>query len=235
MVRRMTHNSSETMSAPDFRHVDTWIFDLDHTLYSMDSGLHAAVEQRICLFVQRHFGLEREPAFALQKKYLREMGSTLGGLVAHHGVDADAYHDFVNDVVELKLEENGALRAALKRLPGRRFVFTNNCGRFGVKVTAALGVADLFDDIVDAKILNFVPKPTPAAYDALVARGKFEPKTAVLFDDSARNLVPARMLGMTTVWLNDGRGQSYWDADKAHIDYETDDLVRFLQSIRVSA
>jgi putative hydrolase of the HAD superfamily len=194
------------------------------------------MEERICLFVQRHFGIAREPAWTLQKRYLAEMGSTLAGLVRHHGVDADAYHDFINDLEGLELTANVPLRLALERLPGRRFVFTNNCGRFAGRVLEILGISDLFSGVVDAKVLGYTPKPAQSAYDTLIAQTSAEPRAATLFDDSVRNLVPAHALGMTTVWFNNGGGQSHWriEAQERHIDYETDDLVRFLQSCRIA-
>ena len=140
--------------------MESWIFDLDHTLYTMDAAQQARRwRSASAVFVQRHFGIAREPAWDIQKRYLREHGSTLGGLVRHHGVDADAYHDFVNDIDALALSHDAPLRAGLARLPGRRLVFTNNCGRFAADVLKRLGVDDLFGDIVDARAMNFVPKP----------------------------------------------------------------------------
>jgi putative hydrolase of the HAD superfamily len=220
---------------PDLRHVESWIFDLDHTLYTLEAAQQAAMEERICVFVQRHFDLARQPAWDIQKRYLREYGSTLGGLVEKHGVDADAYHDFVNDIEALDLSHNAPLRSGLARLPGRRFVFTNNCGRFAQNVLQRLGVSDLFTDIVDARAMNFIPKPLPGAYATLIERCGVAAGRSALFDDSARNLVPARALGMTTIWFNNGLGQSHWtieDADR-HIDHQTGDLVSFLHSIRI--
>ena len=201
----------------------------------MDAERHRFVEERICTFVQNFFGIARDPAWTIQKRYLTEFGSTLGGLVAHHGVDPDAYHAFVNDSDSLDLAADPKLRAGLARLPGRRFVFTNNCGRFAHQVLERLGVADLFHDIVDARAMNFVPKPRPEAYSALILRCDVTASRAALFDDSVRNLVPARALGMTTIWFNNGQGQSYWTIDDAerHIDHQTSDLVQFLKSIRV--
>jgi putative hydrolase of the HAD superfamily len=221
---------------PNFRHVRTWVFDLDHTLYTLDPAQHRAMEERICVFVQRHFGLARDPAWEIQKRYLRDYGSTIAGLVRHDGVDPDIYHDAVNDLAALSLTPNAPLRAALARLPGTRLVFTNNCGRYAANVLKALGIDDLFETIVDVKALGFVPKPQESAYDALVKLGGFETTKAALFDDSARNLVPARARGMTTVWFNNGGGQSHWRVDDQalHIDHETDDLPAFLQSIRIS-
>jgi putative hydrolase of the HAD superfamily len=232
----MQEAADNILPAPDLRHVDAWIFDLDHTLYVMDAEHHRFVEERICVYVQNFFGIARDPAWEIQKRYLRDFGSTLGGLVANHSADADAYHAFVNDIDSLALSPDPKLRAGLTRLPGRRFVFTNNCGRFAAQVLERLGIADLFHDIVDARAMNFVPKPRPQAYSTLIARCGVTASRAALFDDSVRNLVPARALGMTTIWFNNGEGQSYWTIDDAarHIDYQTCDLAAFLHAIRVS-
>ena len=228
-------DAAATHGEADFRHVTAWVFDLDHTLYTFDAEQQAEMEERICRYVQRHFDLPRAPAWDIQKRYLKDYGSTLAGLVMNHDIDPDAYHDAVNDIGALGLTPDTALRAAIARLPGRRLVFTNNCGRYARDVLERLGLADLFDGIVDAKATNFVPKPQPDAYRSLLALGGFDAKEAALFDDSARNLVPARALGMTTVWYNDGLGQSHWRIDNPalHIDHETDHLPTFLQSIRI--
>jgi putative hydrolase of the HAD superfamily len=221
--------------APDFRGIDTWIFDLDHTLYTLDERQQAAMEERICVFVQKHFAIAREPAWEIQKRYLTDYGTTLGGLMRHDGVDPEIYHDAVNDLEASGLEQSAALRAGLERLPGKRLVFTNNGGRFALGVLERLDVGDLFDQVIDARALNYISKPNPKAYDTLVALCGFDPRKAVLFDDSMRNLVPARALGMRTVWFNNGMGQSHWRVEKPelHIDHETGDLAAFLQSIRI--
>jgi putative hydrolase of the HAD superfamily len=223
------------MNAPDFRGIDSWVFDLDHTLYTMDAGQQAEMEERICRYVQRHFGLPRDEAWEIQKTYLRDYGSTLAGLIQNERIDPDVYHEAVNDIDVLDLEPDEALRAGLARLPGRRFVFTNNDGRFAAEVLKRIGVEDLFAGIVDARAMEFLPKPKPEAYAALLRLTGLDPARAALFDDSPRNLVPARALGMRTVWFNDGLGQSHWriDAPQLHIDHETDDLAAFLKTIRI--
>ncbi len=115
-------------TGPDFSHVDAWVFDLDHTLYTFDAAGQAEMEERICRYVQRHFDLPRDAAWEMQKHYLKEYGSTLAGLMVNQRIDPDAYHDAINDIEALELKRNDALRAGLERLPGRRLVFTNNCG-----------------------------------------------------------------------------------------------------------
>ncbi len=224
-------------AGPDFRHVETWVFDLDNTLYLLGPDRISLAEERICLFVQGHFGIARAQAWEIQKRYLNEYGSTLGGLARHDGVDADAYHDFVNDIDSLNLVHDADLLSALARLPGKRLVFTNNCGRFAAEVLERIGVAALFDDIVDARATGFVPKPQAAAYEALIARDVVAGRAA-LFDDSARNLKQAHVLGMTTVWLNNGFAQAklgpLHDATStAHIHHETPDLAPFLRTLRI--
>lgn len=229
-----THRATGS-GLPDFRHIDSWVFDLDHTLYTLDQNQHKAMEERICLFVQKHFGIAREPAWDMQKRYLRENGSTLGGLIQHHDVDPDIYLDTDNDVNALGLAPNAALRAGLSRLPGTRIVFTNNCGRFAKRVLQRLEIDDLFSTIVDTRVMNFVPKPMPAAYEVMLAHSGIAPERAAMFDDSVRNLVPARARGMTTVWFNNGDGQSYWQVEEQnlHINHETGNLPEFLSTIRI--
>lgn len=215
---------------PDFRHVRTWIFDLDHTLYRMEPSTMREVEERICRFVQRHLGLPRDEAYAIQKKYLRQYGITLAGMMKHHGVDPNVYHAEINDIDALDLSPSDELRNALARLPGERFVFTNNCGNFASDVLRRLGIGDLFAATIDIRELGYVPKPDSGAYHALLVKTKSNPGRSALFDDRATNLPPARALGMTTVWFNHGTATA---EERAAIDYETNDLVRFLQSVRV--
>ena len=114
---------------PALAHIDTWIFDLDNTLYEQREGLLADVEQRITSFVQRQSGLPRDEAFALQKTYYHRYGNTLAGLMAHHGASPEDYLAYVNDVDVSTLPVDARLKPALTRLPGRRFIFTNNCRR----------------------------------------------------------------------------------------------------------
>jgi putative hydrolase of the HAD superfamily len=208
-------------------HVEEWVFDLDNTLYSANLGLLRAIEERICLFVQTELTLARDDAWKLQKDYYREFGTTLSGLIARHGIDPERYLAFVNDV-ELTLAPDPHLTAGLARLPGRRIVFTSNCGRHAERVLALLGIAHLFDDILDLRTTAFAAKPTRAAYDAVLHRGAFDPRRAAMFDDMAVNLEIPASLGMTTVWLRNAPSGA---ARPDYIHFETDDLSDFLHAI----
>jgi len=219
------------MSSPDFRHVETWVFDLDHTLYRMDVPTMREVEERICRFVQRHLDLPRDAAYTIQKQYLRDYGITQAGMMKHHGVDPDIYHAEINDIEALALAPDAALRAALKRLPGQKFVFTNNCGRFASDVLTRLAIDDLFDDILDIRALGYIPKPARTAYETVLARAACAPDRIALFDDRACNLEPAHALGMTTVWLDHGAAAT--PEESACIRYRTRDLTAFLGSVAI--
>ena len=227
-------------SGPDFRHVRAWLFDLDNTLYRADCGVFAQIESRMTDYVARFTGLAREEARALQKSLYRAHGTTLSGLMRLHGADPDAYLDYVHDIDLSSLAPNPALIAAIKRVPGRRYVFTNGCRNHAARILARIGGGDLFDDVWDIRTLDFTPKPDPKAYERVVATAGLAPQEAAMFDDIAHNLVAARALGMTTVWLNTGSAFSHGgpvaaEDPETHADHETHDLPQFLTSIRISA
>jgi len=224
--------------APDFRHVENWIFDLDNTLYPVSCDLFAQIDARMTEFVQRLLGLDAAGAKALQKTYYRDHGTTLNGLMRLHDVDADAYLSYVHDIDLSVLEPDAALRAAVARLPGRRFVFTNGCRDHAARVLGRLALDGLFDEVWDIRTVAFRPKPDPAGYRQVMADSAITAARAAMFEDAARNLVPAHELGLTTVWL---RNDSVWSKqgpespapEPVHIHHETEDLAAFLHSIRI--
>jgi putative hydrolase of the HAD superfamily len=221
---------------PDFRHVKHWVFDLDNTLYSADSGVFARIDARMTEFIASYLDMDRETARATQKSLYREYGTTLNGLMKVYGLDPEPYLDFVHRIDLSDLRPDGALALAIARLPGRRHVFTNGCARHAARILDRLGLTDLFDDVWDIRATGFVPKPDPAAYRSIAAH--FHPKEAAMFDDIARNLVEAHALGMTTVWLNQGgawgrQGPEIPVASAHHIDHEISDLARFLGTLRI--
>lgn len=225
-------------AAPDFRHVATWIFDLDNTLYRSDTNLFGQIEARMTQYVQALFGLPHDAARRLQKQYYQDYGTTLSGLMALHGTDPEHYLAHVHDIDLSALSTDEALNAAIARLPGRRFVFTNGCENHARRILDRIGLSHAFEAVWDIRTIGFRPKPAAEAYEAVVALGAFDARSAAMFDDLARNLVPAHALGMTTVWLNNGsewskQGPEHPIATRDDIHHETEDLVSFLHMIRV--
>jgi putative hydrolase of the HAD superfamily len=213
----------------DLREIDTWIFDLDNTLYPSGTEFVALIEGRMTAYVQQATGLPEAEARALQKKYLHEHGTTLAGLMALHGVDP---HDFLRAVHDVSLDSltpDLTLRQALLRLPGRRLVFTNGSAWHADRVLKHLGLHELFEAVFHLEAADLVPKPAPATYDALIAAYGVRPRVCAFFEDSAQNLAPAARLGMTTVLV--GAHAAEETADFVH--YRTDVLAPFLQAAQV--
>lgn len=212
----------------DLRHVDTWLFDLDNTLYPLDSGLAERVSARITLFVERLTGLPSAEAHLLQKRYLAEHGLTLRGLMDHHGVDPHAYHAFLEQTPIDCLRPDPALAAALAGLPGRRLVFTNADDRHAERVLDHLGLSDLFADIFHIACAEFLPKPDPECFARIIAAHAIIPARTAFFDDAPRNLAPAAALGMTTVLV----GPAALGEAPAFVDHLAPELTQFLTSRR---
>lgn len=216
------------MSA-DLTHVETWLFDLDNTLYPAECEFMALVEGKMTEFVARETGLPATDALALQKKYLHEHGTTLAGLMANHGVDPERFLEEVHDVALDRITPDPVLAAALVRLPGRRLVFTNGSARHAERVLAHLGVEALFEDVFHIASADYLPKPAPQTFERMSRRHGVRPTQTAFFEDSERNLKPAADLGMTTVLV----GHDAPVSTAAFVHHRTDDLAGFLCSAQV--
>jgi len=213
----------------DLRHVDTWLFDLDNTLYPLGADFMGLIEQRMTAFVARQTGLPRQDAYDLQKKYLHEHGTTLAGLMANHNVDPETFLGEVHDVSMDSLHPDPALRAAIEALPGRKLVFTNGDQRHAERVLAKLELDDLFEDTFHIALADYIPKPAIGTFRLMMARHAVDPATTAFFEDSPRNLPPAFDLGMTTVLV----GPHAPTSDYPFVHYRTDNLAAFLSAARV--
>ena len=218
-------------AAADFSDVETWIFDLDNTLYAPRFNLFDQVDERIGGFIARHLGVDRDAARVIQKAYFREHGTTLRGLMLNHGIDPGEFLSFVHDIDVTPVPPSPRLDAALSRLEGRKLIFTNGSTAHAENVMRRLGVSHHFDDIFDIVAADYLPKPDPVPYAVLVARYGIAPERSVLIEDIARNLEPAAALGMTTVWL---RNDSEWGragSDGDYVDHVIDDLEAWLEGL----
>jgi len=238
MSPQISEGSALEHNGPDFRHVDAWIFDLDNTLYPASSDLFAQIDARMTTFIGDLLGLDPEEARARQKAYYRDYGTTLNGLMQVHAVAAEEFLAFVHDIDLEALRADLELRAAIARLPGRRFIFTNGCRNHATRVIGRLGLDGLFEDVWDIKTVSYRPKPHPASYRFVLELASIAPRNAAMFEDAARNLVPAHELGLTTVWLKNGsvwskQGPEFPVPEAHHVHHETHDLCAFLHTIRI--
>lgn len=216
---------------PALRHIDCWIFDLDNSLYPASTNLFALIDIRMGEYIQRLLDVGPEEARRVQKSYFHEHGTTLAGLMAAHGVDPHEFLDYVHDIDLARIVADPGVIGAIDRLPGRKFVFTNGDAAYASRVLDRLGLGNAFDGLHDIHAMNYVPKPDPRSYAAMCACHTIEPSRALFVEDMARNLAPAKALGMTTVWIDNGSERGDHGADPAFIDYHIDDIGLWLTDI----
>jgi putative hydrolase of the HAD superfamily len=213
----------------DLRHVSTWLFDLDNTLYPVESGFMRSVEGRITDYVMKVTGLPRDESYKLQKVYLAEHGLSLTGLMIHYGVDPNEFHALFHDLSLEGLAHDPELVAAIERLPGRRLIFTNADDIHARRVLERLGLGHLFTEVFHIGSFDYVPKPDPRVFRRMVDEHDIAPAETAFFEDAERNLAPAAELGMTTVLV----GPHAPASTAPFIDYKTEKLADFLTAADV--
>jgi putative hydrolase of the HAD superfamily len=214
-----------------FAHIRDWIFDLDNCLYPASTGLFSLIDERMGAYIQRLLGCDPEEARRVQKAHFHAHGTTLAGLMKEHDVDP---HDFLEDVHDVPLDRVQAderLARLLPRLPGRRFVFTNGDAPYARRVLEAIGVHRHFDDLHDIHASELRPKPDPHGYALMCDRFGIDPAHALLADDMVKNLAPAKELGMTTIWVDNGSEQAGRDFDGTAVDVRVSDIGEWLAAI----
>jgi putative hydrolase of the HAD superfamily len=219
------------MLPPPLASIDCWIFDLDNSLYPASTNLFELIDIRMGEYIARRLGCTPAEARIIQKGFFRDHGTTLAGLMKEHGVQPREFLDYVHDIDMARLTADPRVVAALDKLPGRKLVFTNGDESYARRVLDRLGLANAFDAVHDIHAMDYVPKPAPQSYAAMCERYAIDPKRALFAEDMARNLVPAKKLGMTTVWVDNGSEQASHDADPAFIDYRIDDIGEWLSEI----
>ena len=227
-----------TTSPRTFTDIDTWVFDLDNTLYPHHVNLWQQVDGRIREFVATALSIPPDEAFKVQKDYYRRYGTTMRGMMTEHGISADDFLAYVHNIDHSPLEPNPAMGTAIAALPGRKLILTNGSCDHAGKVLARLGITDHFEAVFDIIAAEQEPKPAPQTYDKFLRVHGVDPLKSAMFEDLARNLVVPHQLGMTTVlvvpdgskdvvretWELEGRGEAY-------VDHVTDDLTGFLAAL----
>jgi putative hydrolase of the HAD superfamily len=213
-------------------HIETWIFDLDNTLYAGTCELYREIEQRMAAFIMAELQLDEEGAHALRRRFLDRHGTTLKGLMIEFGMAPERFLDYVHDIDLSAVEEDVELGEAIAALPGRKLIFTNGTQRHAERVLGRLGLGAHFAAIHDIVACDYTPKPDPAAYAAFVAKHGIDAARAAMIEDMARNLPPAAALGMTTIWVKGGP-HSEDDGHSEHIHFivEPNRLAPFLRAM----
>jgi putative hydrolase of the HAD superfamily len=228
-------------SIEGFKHIETWVFDLDNTLYPHHVNLWQQVDERIRDYIARFLAIPREQAFRVQKDYYKRYGTSMRGLMTEHGMAPDDFLDYVHQIDHSPLQANAALGRAIDKLRGRKLILTNGTRHHAHAVLERLELEHHFDDVFDIVAAALEPKPSPQTYARFLAAHAVDPAHAAMFEDLARNLAVPHQLGMTTVlvvpentrevlredWELEGR-------DAPHVDHVTDNLAGFLEQVAAS-
>jgi putative hydrolase of the HAD superfamily len=234
----MTQHPAHIVGKPGFRHIETWVFDLDNTLYPHHLNLWQQVDVRIRDYIVGFLKITHDEAFRLQKDYYRRYGTTMRGLMEEHGLEPDEFLEMVHQIDHSPLTPNPALGAAIAKLPGRKFILTNGTRHHAEQVMQRLEIGHHFEDIFDIKAAELEPKPRPAVYKRFLVRHNVDPAKAAIFEDLARNLEVPHALGMTTVLVVPEGARvvlrEQWELagrESPHVDHVTDDLAGFLHDL----
>jgi putative hydrolase of the HAD superfamily len=208
--------------------IETWIFDLDNTLYPASCRLFEQVQARMNRYICERLALSPEAAAERRRSYFQEHGTTLRGLMTEDRIDPHEFLAFVHDIDLACVPPDPALVAAIGRLAGRKIVHTNGSVRHAERLLNHLGLTSAFCGIVDIVAAEFDPKPALAGYELLLRRHQVDPRRALMVEDIARNLAPAARLGMTTAWMRNPLDWAAAEADSDYIHHVVDELAGFL-------
>ena len=213
--------------------INTWIFDLDNTLYSADSGIFQQVHRLMGEFISNNLNMEISEAKKLQSKYYKQHGTTLRGMMDNHGVDPDYFLDEVHRLDYSIVGPNQLLNDELEKLEGRKIIYTNANEKHVLDVLKRINLSDYFDEIFDIKLANYIPKPEIKPYEQIIELFKIDASRSAMFDDIAKNLVPAKKVGFTPVWIDAGYENFSDDieASRDYLDYQTRNLSLFLKDV----
>ncbi len=218
----------------ELKNIKFWLFDLDNTLYSGATKVFDQVDKKMTEFISEKLNIEKDEARKIQKNYFIEYNTTLNGMIKNHKIDAQEFLKFVHDVDLSFLKEDELLKEQIKKIEGKKIIFTNGSREHAKNVTKRLGVESCFDDIFDIENADFIPKPSLITYKKIIEKYKIEPQYSIFIEDIARNLKPAYELGMKTVWIINKEPWASEFSDSEFINYKTDNLSNFLKEINES-
>ena len=213
-----------------------WIFDLDNTMYDINLGLFKKISKRITDFIISKYSLDEEQAKKIQKEYYLKYGLTLRGLIVEKKLEPEEFLDYVHDVEHPELKKNDQLISKIRILEGKKIIFTNATSKHAKKILKILELEHDFDQIIDIKDLEYIPKPDKRSYKKLLEclnLNKENLDKTIFFEDTVKNLIPAKELGITTVWMKNSINEKDFKKNFSFIDYSFNNLSEFLDTIKM--
>ena len=213
-----------------------WIFDLDNTIYDINLGLFKKISNRITDFIMSKYSLDIDQAKKIQKEYYLKYGLTLRGLIVEKKLEPEEFLDYVHDVEHPELKKNDQLISKIRILEGKKIIFTNATSKHAEKILKILELEHDFDQIIDIKDLDYIPKPDKRSYKKLLEclnLNKENLDKTIFFEDTVKNLIPAKELGITTVWMKNSINEKDFMKNCNFIDYSFNNLNEFLDTIKM--
>lgn len=213
-----------------------WIFDLDNTMYDINLGLFKKISNRITDFIMSKYSLDIDQAKKIQKEYYLKYGLTLRGLIVEKKLEPEEFLDYVHDVEHPELKKNDQLISKIRLLEGKKIIFTNATLNHAKKILKILELEHDFDQIIDIKDLEYIPKPDKRSYKKLLEclnLNKENLDKTIFFEDTVKNLIPAKELGITTVWMKNSINEKDFMKNCNFIDYSFNNLNEFLDTIKM--
>ena len=213
-----------------------WIFDLDNTMYDINLGLFKKISNRITDFIMSKYSLDIDQAKKIQKEYYLKYGLTLRGLIVEKKLEPDGFLDYVHDVEHPELKKNDQLISKIRILEGKKIIFTNATSKHAKKILKILELENDFDQIIDIKDLEYIPKPDKRSYKKLLEclnLNRENLNKTIFVEDTVKNLIPAKELGITTVWMKNSINEKDFIKNFNFIDYSFNNLNEFLDTIKM--
>ena len=213
-----------------------WIFDLDNTMYDINLGLFKKISNRITDFIMSKYSLDIDQAKKIQKEYYLKYGLTLRGLIVEKKLEPEEFLDYVHDVEHPELKKNDQLISKIRILEGKKIIFTNATSKHAKKILKILELEHDFDQIIDIKDLEYIPKPDKRSYKKLLEclnLNKENLNKTIFVEDTVKNLIPAKELGITTVWMKNSINEKDFIKNCNFIDYSFNNLNEFLDTIKM--
>ena len=211
-----------------------WIFDLDNTIYDIKAGVFEKISSRITEYIIRSLSVTREEANLVRSNMYKKYGLTLTGLMREYGIAPDEYLDYIHDVTHPELKYDEQLKLNLNNLIGKKFIYTNASQNHSKNILSVMGIEAEFEKILDIKATKYLPKPDPGSYKIMLkAFGINTEQTgnSIFIEDTAKNLKPAKLLGLKTVWIENDFNLNDYREHSEFIDYKYSDIKSFLNDI----
>ena len=213
---------------------ENWIFDLDNTIYDIKAGVFEKISSRITEYIISTLSVTRQEANLVRSNMYKKYGLTLTGLMREYGIAPDEYLDYIHDVTHPELRYDAQLKQNLNNLTGRKFIYTNASESHSKNILSLMGIDAVFEKILDIKATHYVPKPDPKSYDIMLKSFGIlsnQIESSIFIEDTAKNLKPAKLLGLKTVWMENERNLEDYKDNAEYIDYKYSDLKSFLNDI----